>query len=101
MHNLDLILVLSAGLIVALASGAAGAIPVPRRINPRFQIVSRADYLSQTGSPRGAGANEIFSGEGEVALTMTDSILRRLGAIPEQSDEERARIRSELLLEAS
>jgi hypothetical protein len=29
-------------------------------------------------------------------LAMTDSILRRLGATPDQMDEERARIRAEL-----
>jgi CPA2 family monovalent cation:H+ antiporter-2 len=44
-----------------------------------------------------AGAAEVFSGEGEVALAMTDSILRRLGSTPEQLDEERNRIRAELL----
>jgi CPA2 family monovalent cation:H+ antiporter-2 len=47
---------------------------------------------------RKAGAAEVFSGEGEVALAMTDSILRRLGSTPEQLDEERNRIRAELLL---
>jgi hypothetical protein len=30
-------------------------------------------------------------------LAMTDSILRQLGATPDQLDEERARIRAELL----
>jgi len=42
------------------------------------------------------GADEFVSGEGEVVLAMTDSILRRLGATPDQLDEERARIRAEL-----
>jgi len=36
------------------------------------------------------------SQEGEVALAMTDSVLRQLGATPDQLDEERARIRTEL-----
>ena len=43
------------------------------------------------------GANEVVSGEGEVVLAMTDSVLRQLGATPDQLDEERARVRAELL----
>ena len=43
-----------------------------------------------------AGADEVFAGEGEVVLAMTGSILRELGATPEQMDEERERIRTEL-----
>jgi CPA2 family monovalent cation:H+ antiporter-2 len=45
---------------------------------------------------RKAGANEVFSGEGEVALAMTDSILRHLGSTPAQLDETREWIRSHL-----
>jgi CPA2 family monovalent cation:H+ antiporter-2 len=44
-----------------------------------------------------AGADEIFAGEGEVAVAMADSILRRLGATPDQMDEARQRIRATLL----
>jgi monovalent cation:H+ antiporter-2, CPA2 family len=65
-------------------------------MNPRLHVVSRVDYLRQADTLRKAGADEIFAGEGEVALAMTDSILRKLGATPEQLDEERARIRTEL-----
>ena len=38
-----------------------------------------------------AGANEVFSGEGEVALALTEAILQRLGATAEQMDRERVR----------
>ena len=41
---------------------------------------------------RSAGAEQVFSGEGEVALAMTEAVLRRLGATPEQIDRERARV---------
>ena len=34
----------------------------------------------------------MFSGEGEVALAMTEFLLRQLGATPDQVDRERARI---------
>jgi len=36
------------------------------------------------------------SQEGEVALAMTDSVLRQLGGTADQLDEERGRIRTEL-----
>jgi CPA2 family monovalent cation:H+ antiporter-2 len=41
---------------------------------------------------RGAGATAVFSGEGEVALAMTTSILGHLGASDDQIDRERARV---------
>jgi CPA2 family monovalent cation:H+ antiporter-2 len=76
--------------------GAVEAIRTAREINPRIHVVSRADFLKQTEALRRAGADEVFSGEGEVAVAMADSILRHLGATPEQLDEERQRIRAEL-----
>jgi CPA2 family monovalent cation:H+ antiporter-2 len=78
------------------AAGAAEAIREARRINPKIHVVARVDYLGQSESMLQAGANEVVAGEGEVVLAMTDSILRRLGATPEQLDEERERIRAEL-----
>ena len=79
------------------SAGATEAIRVAREINPGIHVVSRADYLSETESLRSAGADEVYSSEVEVALAMTDSILRKLGASPEQLDEERARVRGEML----
>ena len=89
-----------AGSLILSTSGSAGmveAIRTARELNPAIHVISRADYLTQTESLRSAGADETFSGEGEVALAITDAILRRLGATPDQMDEERSRIRSELL----
>jgi CPA2 family monovalent cation:H+ antiporter-2 len=88
-----------AGSLILSTSGAAGmieAIRTAREMNPGIHVVSRADYLTQTESLRSAGADEVFSGEGEVALAITDALLRRLGATPDQIDEERSRIRTEL-----
>lgn len=87
------------GLILS-TSGSAGlfeTIRAARERNPSIHVVSRADYLRQVSSLRSAGADEVFCGEGEVALAITDSVLRRLGATPDQLDEERVRIREELL----
>ena len=46
---------------------------------------------------RQAGADAVFSGEGEVALAMTEFVLRSLGASPDQIDRERQRIHDDLL----
>ena len=43
-----------------------------------------------------AGADVVFSGEGEVALAFTEAILENLGATPEQIQRERARVHAEL-----
>jgi len=96
--------VATAASLIISSSGAADAsvgISVAREINPKLFVVSRVDFLKQAGTLRRAGAAEVFAGEGEVALAMTDSILRELGATPEQLDEERARIRVELVEEAA
>lgn len=94
----------SAVSLILSTSGASGfleAIRNARRLNPTIHIVSRADFLAQAPILRAAGADEVFSGEGEVALALTGSILEDLGATPEQLDEERARIRAELFDQSS
>jgi CPA2 family monovalent cation:H+ antiporter-2 len=91
--------IVAADSLILSASGSAGsveAIRKAREMNPGIHVVSRVDYAGQMEWLREAGADEVFSGEGEVALAITDSILRRLGATPGQMDEERARIRAEL-----
>ena len=79
------------------AADATGAIRLAREMNRGIHIVSRADYLRQTAALREAGADEVFAGEGELALALTQSLLRDLGATPEQLDEERLRLRAELI----
>ena len=50
---------------------------------------------------RKAGADEVFSGEGEVALALTVAVLHRLGATPDQIERERRRVYEELLGDAA
>ena len=45
----------------------------------------------------GAGADVVFSAEGEVALSMTELILKQFGATPDQIDRERSRVHETLL----
>jgi CPA2 family monovalent cation:H+ antiporter-2 len=78
------------------SNGSAEAIRQARNMNPEIHIVARADYLGQSEVLIKAGADEVFSGEGELVLAMTDSILRELGTTPDQLEEERERIRKDL-----
>jgi CPA2 family monovalent cation:H+ antiporter-2 len=73
---------------------------VARELNPGIHVVARADFLREAGVLRQAGAAEVFSGECEVARAMANSILRKLGATPEQLDEAREQIRRDLQSEA-
>ena len=77
-------------------TGSPDIIRGARGINPRVHIFVRSSYLRDVPTLRSAGAEQVFSGEGEVALAMTESVLRRLGATPDQIDRERARVRGEL-----
>ena len=87
----------AATLIISIAdTGAAEAIRAARELNPAVHVFARGAYLRDVPMLRAAGAEHVFSGEGEVALAMTEAVLRRLGATPEQIDRERARLHGEL-----
>ncbi|HEY0865645.1 MAG TPA: cation:proton antiporter [Lacunisphaera sp.] len=85
-------------LILSASSIRAGSEIVrhARQLNPRLQVLARTAYLREQPELRAVGADEVFAGEGEVALSMTEHILRELGATEEQIDRESERIRSEL-----
>jgi CPA2 family monovalent cation:H+ antiporter-2 len=72
-------------------------IRIAREINPKIRIIARTNYLREQFPFREAGADAVFSGEGEVALAMTEFVLRSLGATPDQIDRERRRVHSDLL----
>ena len=87
----------AANLIVSGAdSGAAETIRSARELNPRLHVFARGAYLRDVPQLRSAGADQVFSGEGEVALAMTEAVLRRLGATDDQIDGERRRLHGEL-----
>ena len=72
-----------------------------RELNPEISILARTAYLREAAGLRGAGADGVFAGEGEVALAMTEFILEKFSATPEQIDRERDRIRRDLFDEKS
>jgi CPA2 family monovalent cation:H+ antiporter-2 len=76
--------------------GSDEAIRLARDINPSIRVFARAAYLKEIPALRRAGADVVFSAEGEVALTMTEFLLRQLGASEEQIDHQRQKTRDEL-----
>jgi CPA2 family monovalent cation:H+ antiporter-2 len=84
-----------------IVSGADTGLPEiikgARAINAGVHIFVRSGYLRDVPPLRQAGAEQVFSGEGEVAMAMTEAVLRRLGATPDQIDRERDRVRQELI----
>ncbi len=84
-------------LSVAGLPAAGEIIRTSRELNPSILILARTAYIRELVTLRVAGANVVFSGESEVALAFTETILGRLGATPEQIDRERARVHDELL----
>jgi CPA2 family monovalent cation:H+ antiporter-2 len=77
-------------------TGAPEVIRAARELNPNLHIFVRGAYLRDVPKLRSAGAEHVFSGEGEVALAMTEAVLRRMGATPDQIDRERQRLHGEL-----
>ena len=81
--------------------GAEEVVRLGREMNPGIRVIARSAYLRERAGLRKAGADEVYAGEGEVALAMTESVLRALGATPDQIDRERDRVRADLFGEAS
>jgi CPA2 family monovalent cation:H+ antiporter-2 len=75
----------------------AEVVRLARELNGSVTVLARTMHLREREKLRQAGAQAVFSGEGEVALALTETVLRRLGATPEQIDRERERVHAELL----
>jgi CPA2 family monovalent cation:H+ antiporter-2 len=83
-------------LSVAGIPGTEDVIRQARELNPGIKILVRSNYLREVPPLLLAGASEVSSGEGEVALSMAVAMLRDLGATPDQIDRERARVQDDL-----
>jgi CPA2 family monovalent cation:H+ antiporter-2 len=89
----------TASTLILTSSGMSGAgevIRAARELNPRIQVLARTTYLRELPELHKAGADRIFTGEGEVALGLVETMLERLGATAEQIDRERDRAHKEL-----
>jgi CPA2 family monovalent cation:H+ antiporter-2 len=88
-----------ADILILSASGVGMGREVIReakRMNPGIRVVARTSYLKEADDLLQAGAGAVFSGEGEVALSMTEGILGTFGATAEQIERESERIRRDL-----
>jgi len=88
----------AASLILGSAgmANSADVIRVARTVNPGIRVLARATYLRDVAALTAAGANQVYAGEGEVAVAFVTDILDTLGATADQIDRERARARVEL-----
>ncbi|HWI17165.1 MAG TPA: NAD-binding protein, partial [Vicinamibacterales bacterium] len=94
----------SADNLILTSAGMANSpevIRAAREANPRIRVLARASYLRDLNSIRQAGADTVYTGEGEVALAFVEDLLARLGATAEQIDRERARAHTELFGETA
>jgi hypothetical protein len=57
-----------AGAQVVVVYGSSQAIHIARELNPKLVIFARSSYLSGLPELRKAGADIVFSSEGEIAL---------------------------------
>jgi monovalent cation:H+ antiporter-2, CPA2 family len=88
-----------AGSLILSASGlsaAAEIIRLARELNPDIRILARTAYLRERPALQAAGADLIFSGEGEVALAMNEAVLRDMGATTKSVNKMRRRLRGDL-----
>jgi len=85
-------------LIVSVAGmmNVEETIRVARELNPKVRVMVRTNHLREAQAIKRAGADLVFSGEGEVALAFTVAILEDLGPTPDQIERERARVHAEL-----
>jgi CPA2 family monovalent cation:H+ antiporter-2 len=89
----------TAGNLILTSAGMANSeevIRAAREANPKVRVLARASYLRDLPSLKRAGADTVFTGEGEVALAFVEEMLERLGATAEQIDRERDRAHDEL-----
>jgi len=78
-------------------SGAVELIRAVRDTNPRVYIVARTVRLETKKSLLDAGADRVFSAEGEMALSITECLLQSLGATADQLEANRDSIRQKVL----
>jgi K+:H+ antiporter len=71
-------------------------IRIARELNPEIRVVARANYVYELKDLVNSGAERVVTAESEVAMAMTEYMLRELGATVEQVDRERDRVREEL-----
>ena len=67
-----------------------------REVNAGVRVLARAAYLRDLPDLKKAGADTVYTGEGEVALAFVEDLLLGHGATAEQIERERVRAHDEL-----
>ena len=57
--------------------GSAEILRIAQELNPAIHVLARASYLRDIPELKKAGADMVFTGEGEVALALTEATLQR------------------------
>ncbi|WP_165065877.1 cation:proton antiporter [Desulfovibrio sp. ZJ200] len=70
--------------------------PIARSLNSGIRILVHTAFVNEARALRKMGVTEVFSGEREVALTMSEFLLRDLGAPDAYVQTELARLREKL-----
>jgi len=102
--TLDAAGIASSGILILGSAGmahSAEVIRTARARNPQIRVLARGSYLRDIPTLKAAGADRVYSGEGEIALAFIEDLLDRLGATAEQIDRERARAHAELFASPS
>ena len=84
-------------IITTSAAPAKEIAAAARGLNPQIGIMAYTTYIRNAKALRKDGAETVFSGEEEVALSMTSHLLRELGATDEQVSRECREARERLM----
>ncbi len=97
-HVLDMAGVREARAIIITAAAAPSheIASAAQSLNADIKVMAHTSYLSDAMQLRAQGAQTVFSGEEEVALSMTSHLLRNLGASEDQVTQERRLARREM-----
>ncbi len=83
-------------LLTTPAIPAREVTPIARAVNSGIRILANTAFLSEARPLRELGVAEVFSGEREVALAMSEFLLHELGAADAHVQSELRRLREEL-----
>ena len=83
------------GLIISSSSAPARG-SRPRHPIPNLRILVHTTYLRVAENLKSEGVSAVFSGEREVAVAMTEHLMRDFGATDEQIDRERRKLRERM-----
>ncbi len=77
--------------LIVSAPGLSGKdlTEIAKGIQPKIRVFLRSEFLGEVPAARDSGADEVFTDEKEVAISMASSLLRELGSTDEQIDLER------------